>query len=241
MNNQLQNIDLKRLIPWATDELNFNVNFQFIIKENFYKRDTSNMIKLTEDVLFRHMGVNDSRVVELHQAKSFDKSNKKEYLLINIKESTFPTEFDPLLKPLPSKDCIDFMVPVSYIESINKLYSYNSRTKKVFTSNEARKYKSELLDGISKINFHSGNEDWLIKHQNYNLSLQFILKTRYYDRDTSNMIKMTEDVLFKHLGYNDSRVVEGHQYKSFIGDRGDGKEFVRVRLAKSDFDVNYFQ
>ena len=45
---------------------NLDITYGFYLKELFYKRDTSNAIKIFEDALARYIGFNDSQVISTH-------------------------------------------------------------------------------------------------------------------------------------------------------------------------------
>lgn len=85
---ELLTIDFKTSAPWIWETKYFNLTVQFVIKQSFGRRDTDNMLKACQDAFFRHLGLNDSRIVELHAYKSFLPEAKNEYIMIRLSEST---------------------------------------------------------------------------------------------------------------------------------------------------------
>lgn len=85
---ELLTIDFKKEAPWIWETKYFNLTVQFVVKQSFGRRDTDNMLKSMQDSVFRHLGLNDSRIVELHAYKSFLPEAKNEYIKIRLSEST---------------------------------------------------------------------------------------------------------------------------------------------------------
>jgi len=119
------------------------------------------------------------------------------------------------------------------LESVNKMYT---RTRTGMTlSNEARKFKKEVAKQVRAQlpkTLPFGPKDV------FKLSLHFILKQRFFVRDTSNFIKLVEDCIFEELDINDSRNIEIDARKSLI-DKSK-YEYIKVTVEKSDFNYNYF-
>lgn len=121
----------------------------------------------------------------------------------------------------------------------NKLQSINSmyvRTSKGITlSNTSRLFKkqvsSQVVKQLPKI-FPFTNKDV------FKLSLHFVLKYRFFSRDTSNFIKLVEDTIFEELHINDARNIELECKKSYLKDSK--YEYVIATIEKSDFDYDYF-
>lgn len=88
LKDQIILCDPVRHCPWIIPGMMFKVHFNFILKNNFWKRDTSNMVKSPEDVIFRALGINDSRVIEHHDTKSYLPGDY-EYLIARISKSNF--------------------------------------------------------------------------------------------------------------------------------------------------------
>lgn len=84
---ELLTIDFKTEAPWIWETQYFNLTVQFVLKQSFGRRDTDNMLKSMQDSVFRHLGLNDSRIVELHAYKSFLPEAKSEYIMIRLSES----------------------------------------------------------------------------------------------------------------------------------------------------------
>jgi hypothetical protein len=119
------------------------------------------------------------------------------------------------------------------IPSVNKMYT---RTRTGMTlSSEARKFKNEVAKQVrSQLpkTLPFGPNDV------FKLSLQFILKTRFFVRDTSNFVKLVEDCIFDELDINDARNIELELKKSKL-DKSK-YEYIKVTVEKSDFNYNYF-
>ena len=119
------------------------------------------------------------------------------------------------------------------LTSVNRMYI---RTKTGMTlSPECRKFKKDVAKQVrvqlpSPLPFNDKDV--------FKLSLQFVLKTRFFVRDTSNFIKLVEDTIFDELDINDARNLELDCKKSFNPESE--HEYVFVTIEKSDFDYEYF-
>lgn len=110
------------------------------------------------------------------------------------------------------------------------------RTQKgIALSKEAREFKKQVAKQVREqlpVPLPFTNTDV------FKLSLQFVLKTRFFIRDTSNFIKLVEDCIFDEIDINDARNIELECKKSYFP-KSDF-EFVLVTLEKSEFDYDYF-
>lgn len=88
MEEELLTIDFKTEAPWIWETQYFNLTTQFVLKQSFGRRDLDNLHKAYNDVIFRHLGLNDSRIVELHSYKSFLPEAKNEYIMFRLSESS---------------------------------------------------------------------------------------------------------------------------------------------------------
>lgn len=128
---------------------------------------------------------------------------------------------------------IRLMLVWDKLQSVNKMYV---RTKSGMTmSPEARSFKMEVMKQVrrqlpKRLPF---DRDDVLK-----LSLHFLLKERFFNRDTSNFIKLIEDTIFDELGINDARNIELDCRKSFI--KGSKNEYIKVTIEKSKFDYDFF-
>lgn len=95
---QLLTLDFKTLAPWIWEVEYFDYTVQFVFNSSFNARDVDNCQKLSQDVLFRHLGLNDSRILSLHAWKSYLPKSKEELIMIRLNESTFNFRFDDLSK-----------------------------------------------------------------------------------------------------------------------------------------------
>lgn len=119
------------------------------------------------------------------------------------------------------------------LESVNQLYI---RTKTGMTmSPKARKFKRDVSKQVrlqlpNPLPFNNKNL--------FKLSLHFILKSRFFIRDTSNFIKLVEDTIFDELDINDARNIELECKKSYL--KGSKHEYIKATIEVSDFDYEYF-
>lgn len=120
------------------------------------------------------------------------------------------------------------------IPSLNSMYKWG-RGGKVYKVKEACIYQ-ELIIRQLKEKF----PDIDVKDvPRFKLTLDFVLANGIGRRDYDNMIKATQDAIFKFLGVDDNRIYHGEQRK---WDRSNGeKEFIRVRLESSELDITQFQ
>jgi hypothetical protein len=139
-----------------------------------------------------------------------------------------------------------FIIPVHYIESVNKhlvpCYRRGKISGKPFLylrkSDEAKRadedYTKSLSFYISKDLFKD------VVFHNMDILYGFYFKELFYKRDTSNSIKIFEDSLARYLGYNDSQVINTHSYKRNLSNNYDGYEFIYIHIrnnAKPDEGV----
>ena len=120
------------------------------------------------------------------------------------------------------------------IPSLNPMYKWG-RGGKVYKVKEACVYQ-ELIIRQLKEKF----PDIDVKDvPRFKLTLDFVLANGIGRRDYDNMIKATQDAIFKFLGVDDNRIYHGEQRK---WDRSNGeKEFIRVKLESSELDITQFQ
>lgn len=120
------------------------------------------------------------------------------------------------------------------IPSLNSMYKWG-RGGKVYKVKEACVYQ-ELIIRQLKEKF----PDIDVKDvPRFKLTLDFVLANGIGRRDYDNMIKATQDAIFKFLGVDDNRIYHGEQRK---WDRSNGeKEFIRVKLESSELDISQFQ
>lgn len=120
------------------------------------------------------------------------------------------------------------------IPSLNSMYKWG-RGGKVYKVKEACIYQ-ELIIRQLREKF----PDIDVKDvPRFKLTLDFVLANGIGRRDYDNMIKATQDAIFKFLGVDDNRIYHGEQRK---WDRSNGeKEFIRVKLESSELDITQFQ
>lgn len=104
LTEQLRMIDFSKEDWLFEKDAIFDLNIQLIFKQSFGRRDTDNTIKLIQDSVFRHIGLNDSRVINVNAAKSICESLSEEKICINISQSRREIHFDKLEElPVPSR------------------------------------------------------------------------------------------------------------------------------------------
>jgi len=112
---------------------------------------------------------------------------------------------------------------------------YVRTSKGITLSNNSRLFKkqvsSQVVKQLPKV-FPFTNKDV------FKLSLHFVLKSRFFSRDTSNFIKLVEDTIFEELHINDARNIELECKKSYL--KNSKFEYVIATIEKSDFDYDYF-
>lgn len=123
------------------------------------------------------------------------------------------------------------------IPSVNSMYMPKRGGGK-YLAPEARLFKDTVKSQLARL--VNKDEYDFIKDPNatFSLSLEFIIKGGFTRRDSSNMIKATEDSVFEYLEMNDSRVVQSEQTK--YNRQGGNKEFILIILKPSSIDVNKY-
>lgn len=95
-----------------------------------------------------------------------------------------------------------------YIPSVNDLYSYCKTTTgvRVYKSPESQAFQDVISRQIvNSVNLK--NYPWINNDNLYVTDYKFVLRNNFEIRDTTNMIKATEDAIHRTLGSDDSRVV----------------------------------
>lgn len=122
------------------------------------------------------------------------------------------------------------------LPSVNSMYGINTGTGAVYKDESTYRFEKELKEQIAYCDPKS-KCPWIEPYIPYGWVLNFVFGNGFWSRDASNMVKSPEDVIFRSLGLNDARVVEGHIYKSYFY----GKyERIIIKVFKSNFDYNYF-
>lgn len=73
-------VDLKKY-PWINNRNRYQTDYKFVIRNSFNARDTTNMIKATEDAIHRVLGTDDNRVIRA-TAQKFDNAEMIKELVI---------------------------------------------------------------------------------------------------------------------------------------------------------------
>ena len=105
LEDQMKMIDFKKQAPWIWEkDAIFDLQIQAIFKQNLFKRDSDNLSKLIQDSIFRHLGLNDSRVITFQISKSICPDISEEKICVNLSQSTAEVKFDKLEElPVPEK------------------------------------------------------------------------------------------------------------------------------------------
>lgn len=103
--DQLRQIDFKTQAPWIWEkDAIFDLQIQAIFKQSFFRRDSDNLNKVLIDSLFRHLGLNDSRVITVQTSKAICPDLTEEKICFNLSQSTAEIKFDKLEEPpIPEK------------------------------------------------------------------------------------------------------------------------------------------
>jgi len=130
-------------------------------------------------------------------------------------------------------------VPTNYIPSVNQMFS--GRTKHL--SEVASTYKSNIYDLLQGLNL-TDNEfrkiyGWIYEAWYLKLEIHFLLNSNFYKRDTDNMIKFSQDILFEWLGINDTYVTSIIGRKFYIP--SSECEYVIFILNLDDSDINIYE
>lgn len=128
---------------------------------------------------------------------------------------------------------IRLMLKWNKLQSVNRMYI---RTKAGMTmSPEARLFKTQVMKQVRAQlpkTLPFGKDDV------FKVSMHFLIKERFFVRDTSNFIKLVEDTMFDELGINDARNIELDCRKSYL--KGSENEYIKVTIEKSTFNYDYF-
>lgn len=121
--------------------------------------------------------------------------------------------------------------------SVNNQYGINTHSKSVFLLPHVRKFINELTDQLV-ISDPKSLCPWILPSGVYFLRIYFIIKREFWSRDVDNMVKVTQDTIFRNLNLNDSHIVESHHYKCF--NPGD-YEYLIVKVGLTDFNYQQFK
>lgn len=145
---------------------------------------------------------------------------------------------------------MQFTIKVDKIPSVNSLYAYNPRTKSKYLTKEGKLYKERLKQQLQLQTINLSNQfiddsvnlikngivsekDFKKKMIAYDLHVIFFLNSGMLSRDTSNLIKATEDALFEYLDMNDSRVfhISSEKILNDVFEKKDDQEMITVILT----------
>ena len=83
--DQLKMIDFDKEAPWLKTAKALDLTFQVTFSANFFKRDLDNTIKTFQDAIFKHLGLNDSKVVSLHGWKTIMPGAQEDLICVKLK------------------------------------------------------------------------------------------------------------------------------------------------------------
>lgn len=133
-------LQLPKSLPFNNKDV-FKLSLQFVLKERFFVRDTSNFIKLVEDTIFDELDINDARNLELECKKCYNPKSPYEYVFVTVEKSDFDYTY---LSREDDSDDIE--------EEEEKLYTIDE-VEKLLTSYAVELLNSSLskdLDDITK-------------------------------------------------------------------------------------------
>lgn len=88
LQDQLTVLDPVSQCPWISPDMVYSVEYNFVLKSEFWKRDIDNMIKVVQDAVFECLHVNDSHIIEVRSRKML-RAGDNEYLILRVGESNF--------------------------------------------------------------------------------------------------------------------------------------------------------
>lgn len=130
----------------------------------------------------------------------------------------------------------EVMLKCTQFPSVNSMYGINTGTGAVYKDERTILFERELKEQLvycDPVRYCT----WIDPYIAYGWKMNFIIKHSLWNRDVSNMVKSPEDVIFRSIGVNDARVVEGHTYKSY---KPGNYERLIVRVYSSDFQYDFF-
>lgn len=129
----------------------------------------------------------------------------------------------------------EMIVKCHKIPSVNSQYGIGKHGQ-VFRSPELIKFEQELKDQIVIVDPRK-NCPWIHKDGTYDVHFGFIMNRSFWRRDVSNCVKGTEDIIFRCLGVDDSRVLRHFDSKQYM--KGDLEKII-FRINWSTFEWDYF-
>lgn len=87
--NQILTVDLTKY-PWINDHNYYATDYKFVLRNSFNSRDTTNMIKATEDAIHSALGTNDNRVIPTKSQKYHNPEMVRELIIFTIYPYTGP-------------------------------------------------------------------------------------------------------------------------------------------------------
>lgn len=220
------------------------VEYDFILKENVWKRDVTNMIKAVQDIVTRYIGIDDSNITRLYARKSLRDDISLEYVSVRITDETTEAR---------ERRGRSIVIPTSYIPSYNSTYHLSSQSRRVFKSDEVRKYQTRLEKFIKESTdlcsySFIGNRTPLATYYDFYLNSMFESKEKgmgggvTHSRDVDNMIKATEDGIFNALPTDDRYVVEVYasKHRNENGKKGGKGEYITFCIEPSNYDIHSF-
>lgn len=145
------------------------------------------------------------------------------------------------------------VIPVNYIESVNKLHDPVIRKVPVWITDKKTRKKVMVTRRVPSIvlskaaknairNYSAMFEKYApkstipkLKYQKLEITYGLYFKTAYDRRDTDNCIKILQDVFAKYIGFNDNIIVTQHAYKRCISskNRKMNKEFIYIQVTNN--------
>lgn len=224
------------MFSWLNDMSRVHISYDFILKRSLWRRDLSNLIKCSQDVITRYIGIDDSQVLSIYARKSLRTNTDVEWVACTI------TDEITMETPATTNTIV---IPVSYIPSINNMYNYDPNSHQVYKEGWIHSLegyiKSYLRTNLIKQKFNFVKNG--VKFKCY---YDFFLRTLYEprgvgtlrSRDVDNLIKSIEDSIFRYFGVDDHWVTELYARKHNLPMAS--KEYVAFTIEKSDYDTTSF-
>lgn len=88
LKDQIIFTDPKKYCPWISEYNVYYIHFTFILNHGFWKRDLDNLLKSPIDVVFQGLGINDARIIEHHNFKTY-RPGETEALILRVGLSNY--------------------------------------------------------------------------------------------------------------------------------------------------------
>ena len=142
---------------------------------------------------------------------------------------------------------IEFIIPVNYVESVNKLNTGVVRYTSVKDPKTGKLFNKPVPGVMLRPEARAAMHNYftqLEKHlpsscipkvnwENIDITYGFYIGSKTFRRrDNDNMIKIFQDCMSHHLGFNDNQIVTVHTYKRCLNNktRVSNQEYIYVKV-----------